>query len=203
MASAASDAASISTHCSWTSACWPCATVRDLARVAVTSCWTWTGLVRAPYALGLGGIYLNLEGRESQGTVKAGSADALKSAIAERLSGLVDRSCGTVAIRRVRPREAVYAGPFVSAAPDLLVNFAPGYRASWGTSLGGVPEGHFEDNTKKWSGDHIIDPVLVPGILLMNWPMRRSDPGLADLAPTILDAFGVQKGGAMEGRSLI
>lgn len=127
----------------------------------------------------------------------------MKSAIAERLSGLVDRSCGTVAIRRVRPREAVYAGPFVSAAPDLLVNFAPGYRASWGTSLGGVPEGHFEDNTKKWSGDHIIDPVLVPGILLMNWPMRRSDPGLADLAPTILDAFGVQKGGAMEGRSLI
>ena len=30
------------------------------------------------YALGLGGIYLNLEGRESQGTVKAGSAEALK-----------------------------------------------------------------------------------------------------------------------------
>ena len=34
------------------------------------------------YALGLGGIYLNLEGRESQGTVKADAAEALKSAIA-------------------------------------------------------------------------------------------------------------------------
>jgi hypothetical protein len=32
--------------------------------------------------------------------------------------------------------------------------------------------------------------------------MRRPDPGLADLAPTILDAFQVQKGSAMEGCSL-
>jgi predicted AlkP superfamily phosphohydrolase/phosphomutase len=154
------------------------------------------------YALGLGGIYLNLEGRESQGTVKAGSADTLKSAIAERLSGLVDPSRGMVAVRRARPRESVYSGPYVSEAPDLLVDFAPGYRASWGTSLGGAPEGHFEDNTKKWSGDHIIDPQLVPGVLFMNKPIRPSGAGLADLAPTILEAFAVRKGDAMEGKSL-
>ena len=154
------------------------------------------------YALGLGGIYLNLEGREAQGTVKPEAAEELKAAIAGRLAGLVDPARGTVAVRGVRPRQSVYSGPFVEEAPDLLVDFARGYRASWGTSLGGVPEGHFEDNTKKWSGDHIIDPELVPGVLFMNRPYRQLGAGLADLAPTILDALGVPRGKAMEGSSL-
>ena len=154
------------------------------------------------YALGLGGIYLNLEGREAQGTVKAEAAEELKAAIGRRLTGLVDTARGTVAIRGVRTRQSVYSGPFVAEAPDLLVDFARGYRASWGTSLGGAPEGHFEDNTKKWSGDHIIDPELVPGVLFMNRPYRQLGAGLADLAPTILDVLGVPRGTAMEGSSL-
>ncbi len=103
------------------------------------------------YALGLSGIYLNLEGREGQGTVAADEADALKRSIAEDLSGLTDPATGDVAIRRVRPRELVYSGPFVDEAPDLLVDFSRGYRVSWGSSLGGVPEGLVEDNCKKWN----------------------------------------------------
>ena len=154
------------------------------------------------YALGLGGIYLNLEGREREGTVKPDAAEALKATIAERLRGLVDPARGNVAIRQLRTREAAYSGPFVDEAPDLLVDFAPGYRVSWGTSLGGAPGGHFEDNTKKWSGDHMIDPLLVPGVLFMNQPYRREKADLLDLAPTILDALGVPKGPAMEGSSL-
>ena len=138
------------------------------------------------YALGLGGIYLNLEGREGQGTVKPEKAEELKANIARRLTGLADPVRGTIAIRGVRPRQSVYSGPCVDQAPDLLVDFERGYRASWATSLGGVSAGHFEDNIKKWSGDHIIDPELVPGVLLMNRPYRQSGAGLADLAPTIL-----------------
>jgi hypothetical protein len=74
---------------------------------------------------------------------------------------------------------------------------------SWGTALGGLPAGCFEDNRKKWSGDHIIDPCLVPGALLMNRPFRGDGARLLDLAPTVLDALGVPKGPAMEGSSLL
>jgi predicted AlkP superfamily phosphohydrolase/phosphomutase len=155
------------------------------------------------YALGLGGIYLNLEGRERQGAIKADEAGALKAAIAAKLGGLVDPERNTVAVNRVRPSEEVYAGPFAHEAPDLVVDFAEGYRVSWGSSLGGVPAGHFEDNVKKWSGDHIVDPRLVPGVLFMNQAFRGERAGLADLAPTILDALGVPKGPAMEGSSLL
>lgn len=155
------------------------------------------------YALGLSGIYLNLEGRESQGIVKPDEAESLKSSLAQGLSGLVDAATSEVAIRHVQPRENVYHGPFVEEAPDLLVNFSRGYRISWGSSLGGVGAGHFEDNLKKWSGDHIVDPTLVPGVLFMNRPFEDKDAALLDLAPTILEALGVPKGAAMEGKSLL
>jgi bisphosphoglycerate-independent phosphoglycerate mutase (AlkP superfamily) len=85
----------------------------------------------------------------------------------------------------------------------LLVNFAESYRVSWATALGGVPAGHFEDNAKKWSGDHIIDPCLIPGVLFMNQALHGEHPGLEDLAPTILAALGVPRGPAMEGSTLL
>jgi predicted AlkP superfamily phosphohydrolase/phosphomutase len=155
------------------------------------------------YALGLGGIYLNLQGREGQGVVKPEEAAALKAAIAQKLRGLGDPERGQPAVHSVLCREAVYQGPYVSQAPDLLVNFQPGYRVSWSTPLGGVPAGLFEDNTRKWAGDHMIDPSLAPGVLFVNRPLIQGGARLLDLAPTILAALGVPAGPAMEGRSLL
>lgn len=155
------------------------------------------------YALGLGGIFLNLAGRESQGIVNIEEADLLKMSISRALNGLVDHEKGKTAVRSVMTREQLYSGPYITEAPDLLVNFSAGYRVSWGTPLGGVPSGLFEDNYKKWGGDHVIDPQLVPGVLFMNQPFRTESASLADLAPTILSALGVKKGVAMEGDSLI
>ena len=156
------------------------------------------------YSLGLGGIYLNLKGREGKGIVDPAGADALKARIASALGGLPDaEKDGATAIRSVRSREEVYRGAFLSDAPDLVVNFASGYRASSATSMGGVPEATFEDNRKKWSGDHIIDPALVPGILFMNRPFRGDGARLEDLAPTILAALNCPAGTDMEGRSLL
>jgi predicted AlkP superfamily phosphohydrolase/phosphomutase len=155
------------------------------------------------YALGLGGIYLNLKGREERGIVERDDADAVTRAIVKGLTGLRDEARGEAAIRSVMTREDLYAGPYAHESPDLLVNFADGYRVSWATALGGVPGGHFEDNVKKWSGDHLMDPALVPGVLFMNRAFRGDGARLLDLAPTILAALGIPKGSAMEGGSLL
>jgi predicted AlkP superfamily phosphohydrolase/phosphomutase len=155
------------------------------------------------YSLGLGCIFLNLEGREANGIVSADEAQAAKSAISKGLTGLRDDQRGKVAVRSVVTREQVYRGECAAESPDLIVNFSEGYRVSWGTPLGGVPAGLFEDNVKRWGGDHVIDPELVPGILFMNQPFNKEQPGLVDLAPTILNALGVPKGPAMEGENLI
>lgn len=153
------------------------------------------------YALGLGGIYVNMSGREARGIVPQSEADALKSQIAGALAGLDDEGRGP-AIRAVHTRESLYRGPHSGDAPDLMVQFSEGYRASWATSMGGIPEGLVEDNTKAWGGDHIIDPELVPGFLAMNRPFRGEKARLMDLAPTILGALGVPPGPSMEGETL-
>ncbi len=155
------------------------------------------------YSIGLGGIYLNLRGREGDGIVDPADADRLKAEIARGLEGLVDPVDGSPAIRGVPTREALYRGPSVGEAPDLAVHFAAGYRASSMTSMGGVAGVTFEDNRKKWSGDHIVDPALVPGVLFLDRPFRGDGARLEDLAPTILEALGVPRGASMEGSSLL
>jgi predicted AlkP superfamily phosphohydrolase/phosphomutase len=155
------------------------------------------------YAVGLGGIYLNLKGREAKGIVNPSEAEAVQGAIIKGLTGLTDPERARTAIRSVVTRAQIYSGAYAHEAPDLLINFAEGYRASWGTPLGGVPEGCFVNNDKKWGGDHCIDPSLVPGVLFMNRAFRAEQASLLDLAPTILDALRVPKGPAMEGKSLL
>jgi predicted AlkP superfamily phosphohydrolase/phosphomutase len=156
------------------------------------------------YGLGLSGLYLNLRGREGRGTVTPEEAEPLKAEIARELGGLRDPLLGRLAVLSVSPREQLYHGPYVDEAPDLIVNCAPGYRTSWSSSRGVVSAGSLvEDNTRKWSGDHIIEPALVPGILLMNRPFRGETARLVDMAPTILAALGVPAGSAMEGETLL
>lgn len=154
------------------------------------------------YALGIGSIYLNVREREAEGVVDPGESDGLAQEIATRLTNLADPARGAQAVRRVATKREIYSGAYVDEAPDLVVGFAPGYRASWTTALGGIPAELFEDNVKKWGGDHIIDPSLVPGVLFMNRTFDGSAAALVDLAPTILRSLGAPVPGVMQGKSL-
>jgi predicted AlkP superfamily phosphohydrolase/phosphomutase len=160
------------------------------------------GRTRA-YAVGLGGLYLNLRGREAEGVVDAAIAHELKAEISARLSGLLDPAGGEPVVRAVVARESVYNGPFVQDAPDLLVGYAPGYRVASSTAMGEVGEEEVSDNLRPWSGDHVVDPAAVPGVLFMNARFEGPGAHLRDLAPTILAALAVPAGPGMEGRSLL
>jgi hypothetical protein len=95
-----------------------------------------------------------------------------------------------------------HAGPYLSNGPDLIVGYNRGYRASWEAAVGRVTQDVITDNTKSWSGDHCIDPRLVPGVLFSSRPISADDPGITDLAPTILDLFGVAVPAHMTGSVL-
>jgi predicted AlkP superfamily phosphohydrolase/phosphomutase len=155
------------------------------------------------YALGLSGIYLNLRGREAEGIVVPQEAATIADAIAHGLEGLRDEQRGEVAVRRVVRREQIYRGACIGDAPDLLVQCVAGYRVSSATALGGVPAAVFGDNLKRWSGDHVVDPAQVPGVLFANRPLRGAAPDMLDLAPTILAALGVPVPAEMEGEPLL
>lgn len=156
------------------------------------------------YALGFSSIYLNLRGREVKGIVNRGDdAHELREKIADTLTLLKDPKTGELVIKGVYIGEDLYRGPNVDKMPDLVVGFQPGYRASWQTAIGGTPERVLEDNLKKWSGDHLVDPSYVPGVLLINRKTAAQNPRVIDIAPTILRCFQIPKPEDMEGDSLL
>jgi len=155
------------------------------------------------YTFGLAGVYINQKGRESQGIVPASEAAALGQEIAARLTGLRDEERERLAVRAAWPSRELYRGPYLQAAPDVIVGYAAGYRASWDAAAGKVTPHVFEDNHKAWSGDHCVDPHLVPGILLSNLPIEADDPGIEDMAPTALDLFGIPLPEYMEGKCVL
>ena len=154
------------------------------------------------YALGLGGIFVNLQGREEHGIVAEDEAETLKRDIACRLTELDDAAHGRRPIRSVRPREELYRGPYAAESPDLVVNFAETYRVSWATAWAGCRP-KLRGQRKKWSGDHIIDPALVPGVLFMNRPFRGDGAAWSTWPPRFSRPWAFAKGPAMEGRSLL
>jgi predicted AlkP superfamily phosphohydrolase/phosphomutase len=156
------------------------------------------------YALGLGGLYLNIRGREAKGTVNAGEeAKRLKAELLTKLSGLKDGTNGAVAVTKVYDKDAIYSGPYKDNAPDLIIGYNEGYRASWDGVTGIVNDVVFEDNDRAWSGDHCIDPALVPGVFFSNLKIGDQNPSIMDIAPTALDLFGLRPPAHMDGRSLV
>ncbi len=162
------------------------------------------------YALGLTGIYVNLRGREAQGIVEKG--EELESLLAELRSGLEALCDDGVADPDGSPRPAVRRvcvvrdemdGPYRFEGPDLLIGYEAGYRCSWRCAKGEVTDEIFADNVRAWSGDHCVDPALVPGVLLTNARLAAANPRLMDIAPTMLDLFGVEPEAPMQGRSLL
>ena len=154
------------------------------------------------YTFGLTGLYINRKGRESQGVVEPADVPALVKQLQDKLEGLTDPQNGKVALRRASATAELYPGPYLDRAPEILLGYDAGYRSSWEAALGEVTADVFSDNTKAWSGDHVIDPELVPGVLLSNRVIDRAEPSILDLAPTVLELFGVKAPAYMDGAPL-
>jgi predicted AlkP superfamily phosphohydrolase/phosphomutase len=154
------------------------------------------------YCLGLSGLFLNLRGREASGIVAPGDeARALKAEIIAKLKQLPDQAGGDIGVREAFDTTALYQGPYSENAPDLVIGYNAGYRTSWDCATGMVSGLVFEDNTKAWSGDHCIDPRLVPGVVFCNRKIEETrDLSIVDIAPTALRLFGLEPPPHMDGR---
>jgi predicted AlkP superfamily phosphohydrolase/phosphomutase len=155
------------------------------------------------YGLGLNGLYINLRGRESNGIVEPGAADALMAEIRGKLLAVHDAKTNLPVITRVDLASEAYQGPYARSGPDMLVGYNRGYRAGWKTILGAFPADELEDNGNPWSGDHCMDYTLVPGVLLSNRKIGVATPALTDIAPTILAEFGIAKTKGMIGQPVL
>ena len=153
------------------------------------------------YGLGMNGLYLNLAGREKHGAVRSQAQGSLLAEIRDKLLEVRDVD-GTPVVTKVKLTHNIYPGADPRVAPDLIIGYNDAYRASWDTVLGGIAPAIIEDNLDRWSGEHLIDPDLVPGVLVANRPVTAPRPKICDIAPTILAAFGLDKPSHMIGHNL-
>jgi predicted AlkP superfamily phosphohydrolase/phosphomutase len=146
------------------------------------------------YAIGFGAIYINQKGRERNGIVEDGAEkENLKEEISQKLKQWYDQNEKSNIVHNVYKQEDIFKGEFTKDAPDLYIGLNTGYRASWQTALGGVPKELIEENLKNWSGDHLFDPQLVPGVILTNGRIKKDSPSIYDIAPTVLNIIGFKK----------
>jgi hypothetical protein len=87
-------------------------------------------------------------------------------------------------------------------APDMIVGYAAGYRASWETALGDAPSGLITNNDDAWIADHCIDPGEVPAVLFTTRKTSNITPRLKDLPVSLLESYGVVRPAQMTGRSI-
>ncbi|MFN3532891.1 MAG: alkaline phosphatase family protein [Candidatus Brocadia sp.] len=156
------------------------------------------------YALGLGNIYINLQGREAYGIVRPGRQyEKLRDDIKQKLEAWIDDENAQKPVRRVYKREEVYRDFNPNLVPDLIVANNNGYRVSWQTSLGGIPRDILEDNKKNWSADHCsLDPEITKGIFLANLKYDENEACIVDIFPTVLQLLHIPIPDDIDGRVL-
>jgi predicted AlkP superfamily phosphohydrolase/phosphomutase len=129
------------------------------------------------YGIGLNSLYLNVAGREGQGIVEASGLERLLDELKTKLLAW-QAPDGRNVVSKVGLKHEVFNGPFSRLGPDLVVGYAPGFRASSETGLGKFAACTLEKNEDHWGADHCIDPTMVPGVLFSNRDLRNM-PGLS------------------------
>jgi predicted AlkP superfamily phosphohydrolase/phosphomutase len=168
----------------------------------------WEGVDRSrtrAYAVGLGQIYFNLRGRESQGIVSPGEEyAALQDEIREKLVTLEDPDDGARVFADIYERDDIYHGEYLRNAPDLQVGFNDGYRVGWQDTLGVIRRSVVENNNRKWSGDHCATATEISGgVLFVNRPLSKAAPHITDLAPTVLRLLEVPIPEGLDGEPIL
>lgn len=155
------------------------------------------------YSLGnVGQIYINLAGREPEGSVQPGADyERLRDDIMRKLEQLRDPATGEQVVEAVYRREEIYTGDQLDYAPDIV--FMPRRLEYFGF-------GEYE-----FGSNQIIEPMKrgisgthrMNGIFLAYGDNIR--PGavpeqahITDLTPTILYMMGLQTPPHMDGRVL-
>jgi predicted AlkP superfamily phosphohydrolase/phosphomutase len=137
------------------------------------------------YAIGLNSLYLNLAGREGQGSVSLEQKDEVLTQLSAKLLEWKGPD-GNPVVQKVIPRPEAFDGPLSEYGPDLVIGYRSGYRASAETGLGEWGTDETEPNQDHWGADHCFDADCVPGVLFSNRglgnfpnPTYRDIPNLA------------------------
>jgi len=153
-------------------------------------------------AWGEGGYYsrlsLNVHGREPGGIVDPADYDALRGELIARLEALPGPDGTPIGTRVHRPEDLWVERRGIP--PDLVVYFGDLAWRSNGT-VGGRALHTFENDTGPDDANHALDGLCIAAGRGLPTG-RRDDMHLYDVAPTILECFGLLQDGYMRGTAM-
>ena len=145
-------------------------------------------------------VHLYRADRYPAGIVKPDEVATLRREIAEALLDLVDAD-GAPLFAAVDPPEALYHGPFIERAPDLLLRPADPRDVV----TDGILRGNrlYRDETGHARGWHRLQGIMLAVGQGIRVPAAwTAPPSLLDLAPTALHLLGLQPPEGLDGRVL-
>ena len=144
-------------------------------------------------------VFLNVAGREPEGTIPPGDYERVRADLARRLEAIPDENGDPIPTKVFFPDE-VY--PEVKGvAPDLIVHFGDLLWRSVGTVGGDEGIHTFENDTGPDDANHAQDGLYVvagPGFDATG----RADAHLLDIAPTVLEILEIEAPAGLRGRPL-
>lgn len=164
----------------------------DLVDWERTTAWAWGGYY--------GRVFLNVKGREPQGTIPPSEYENVRDDLIERLKSVTDHEGRPMNTQVHRPQD-IYSGPHVDEAPDLLL-YMDDLNWRLGQDIGNPELYRFDTEIGPDDSVHAqmgMIALRVPG----ERPTRLEGAQLMDVAPTVLELLGVPVPDYMEGRSLL
>lgn len=145
------------------------------------------------YSLLPGRIYLNRSGREPEGSVSLSESDSVLSRLMNALKNVTIPGTDTPLFAGIFRGDALFSGDCIDRAPDLVAVPVRGVELKARMETGPL----FQPS--RLTGMHTPDDALV---WFKNGVPDRSDPGIIDMCPAILDFFGLHDG-TLEGRQFV
>ena len=162
--------------------------------------WSRTRAFDMPTDL-LGYIRINLKDREPHGVVEPGAEyESVCAYITAALQRVVDPGTGAPIVREVFRGDEIFSGPHRHRFPDLIVTWADGPQLC---PVEAKPVGRMNGCAADHrSGNHRPEGFVIfygPGIK----KRQVSKAHITDIAPTILEYFGLTSPATMAGRNLL
>jgi predicted AlkP superfamily phosphohydrolase/phosphomutase len=145
-------------------------------------------------------IFLNVQGREPEGTIPPEDYERVRDDLARRLEAIPDENGDPIGTRVYKPEELY--DQVGGVAPDLIVHFGDLLWRAVGT-IGGDEGIHtFENDTGPDDANHAQEGLLImAGRGIPAGP--REGMHLLDVAPTVLELLGLDVPASMRGQSLL
>ncbi|MCB0115664.1 MAG: alkaline phosphatase family protein, partial [Caldilineaceae bacterium] len=146
------------------------------------------------YILDPGRVFVNLKGREKDGSVDPADYERVRDELIAWAEALTDPETGERVVTRAYRREELYNGPFLDQAADVILAPVDGYDPK-----GAIWKPYFVHKDEMMVGMHTYANAML--CLSQAGVIHEGEANILDLAPMILRFLGLDIPGELDGRA--